>query len=178
MKYIVFLRGIMPTGKNKLKMADLRELLNREGYHNVGTYLQSGNLILDSDKDYDAIGRHIHQAVKEQLGPELPVVVKTVEEVQAIVDENPYKDEKYNNSVSFCAMYQESFDEDLKQAVEDLGYKDEYIEFGRHALFYYLPNGAHRSKITNNLLERKLKTALTSRNQNTMEKVLKKALGQ
>lgn len=51
MKYIVLLRGVMPTGKNKLKMADLREKLTRAGYEDVQSYIQSGNVLLISEKN-------------------------------------------------------------------------------------------------------------------------------
>lgn len=49
MKYIVLLRGVMPTGKNKLKMADLKALLWDSGYTDVETYIQSGNVIVETE---------------------------------------------------------------------------------------------------------------------------------
>lgn len=49
MKYIALLRGVMPTGKNKVMMADLNEVVSKAGYDNVTTYIQSGNIIFDSD---------------------------------------------------------------------------------------------------------------------------------
>ncbi|WP_373809434.1 DUF1697 domain-containing protein, partial [Porphyromonas loveana] len=48
-RYIVLLRGVMPTGKNRIpKMADLRDMLEREGFLHVRTYIQSGNIVLDT----------------------------------------------------------------------------------------------------------------------------------
>lgn len=52
MKYIVLLRGINISGKNKISMAELKNELSKK-YQNVLTYLNSGNVILDSDKDKD-----------------------------------------------------------------------------------------------------------------------------
>jgi uncharacterized protein (DUF1697 family) len=176
MRYIVLLRGVMPTGKNKLKMADLREVLTEARYEKVQTYIQSGNVILESGRDKDTLSEHIHQVIKEKLGPDLTIVVKTLLEFEQIIDENPFKSEEYSNRVTFCAMYQGNIDENLKQEVESLSFEDEYLIFGAHALYYFLPNGAHGMKISNNFLERKLKTRLTSRNQNTMEKLLTKAM--
>ena len=46
--YIVLLRGVMPSGKNKVPMAQLREVLMRGGFGNVRTYVQSGNVLVDS----------------------------------------------------------------------------------------------------------------------------------
>lgn len=179
MKYIVLLRGVMPTGKNKLKMADLREVLSEVGYEDVQTYIQSGNIILESDKDKETISFHVHRIIKEKLGPDLPVIVKTMPVFEQIIDENPYKADTYSNKVTFCAMYQyeDSIDAGLRKEVESLQFEEEHIVFGSHAIYYFLPNGAHSTKISNNFLERKLKCTLTSRNQNTMEKLLKKARG-
>ena len=49
-RFIILLRGINVSGKNKLPMQDLRELLDGLGYLNVQTYIQSGNIILDTDE--------------------------------------------------------------------------------------------------------------------------------
>ena len=53
--YIVLLRGINVSGKNKIPMADLRDLLNNLQFQNLQTYIQSGNIILESDKSKTAI---------------------------------------------------------------------------------------------------------------------------
>lgn len=106
MKYIVLLRGVMPTGKNKLKMADLREVLSDVGYENVQTYIQSGNVLLESEEDKNTLADHVRRVIKENLGPDLPIVVKTNPEFEQIIEDNPYKTDTYNNKVTFCAMYQ------------------------------------------------------------------------
>ncbi|WP_373810377.1 DUF1697 domain-containing protein, partial [Porphyromonas loveana] len=55
-RYIVLLRGVMPTGKNRIpKMADLRDMLEREGFLHVRTYIQSGNIVLDTDLNAPAL---------------------------------------------------------------------------------------------------------------------------
>ena len=48
-KYIVLLRGINVSGKNKILMPELREILIKLNFLNVQTYIQSGNIILESD---------------------------------------------------------------------------------------------------------------------------------
>ena len=49
-RYIVLLRGINVSGKNKLPMQDLRELLSELRYENVQTYIQSGNITAGAPK--------------------------------------------------------------------------------------------------------------------------------
>lgn len=54
-KYIVLLRGINISGKNKISMAELKEVLENNSYENVKTFLNSGNVIIDSKSNKDKI---------------------------------------------------------------------------------------------------------------------------
>lgn len=64
MTYLALLRGINVGGKNMIKMADLRECLSGAGFSNVCTYIQSGNVIFESDeRDSKALARAIEQAI-------------------------------------------------------------------------------------------------------------------
>jgi len=49
MQYIIFLRAVNVSGKNLIKMAELKEKLSKAGYQDVQTYIQSGNILLKSD---------------------------------------------------------------------------------------------------------------------------------
>ncbi|KDE71144.1 hypothetical protein FUSO6_02035 [Fusobacterium necrophorum DAB] len=50
MKVIALLRGVTPTGKNRIpKMSYLAQILQEAGFQNVKTYIQSGNIILDTE---------------------------------------------------------------------------------------------------------------------------------
>ena len=49
--HIILLRGINVSGKNKIQMVALRQLLNELNFQNVQTYIQSGNIVLDSEED-------------------------------------------------------------------------------------------------------------------------------
>lgn len=110
--------------------------------------------------------------IKNHIGAELAIVVKTVEDFRQILNENPFSDDTYENSKTFFALYHGELPKDKIEAVKSIELGEEQIVFGNNALYYYLPEGASRSKVTNNFLERKLKSSLTSRNQNTMQKLL------
>jgi len=73
-KYIVLLRGINVGGKNKLPMAELRTLLSENGYENVTTYIQSGNILLNATKTVAEINEHIKHLLKQQFDYNIPVV--------------------------------------------------------------------------------------------------------
>ena len=60
MKYIALLRGINISGKNKISMSELKLELEKNKYQNVSTYLNSGNVIFESDiKDKNVIKSNI-----------------------------------------------------------------------------------------------------------------------
>ena len=91
---IVLLRGINVGGKNKLSMADLRAAAESAGYADPATYLQSGNLIV-RDVAASKVGRvagAIHDAIVESTGLDVPVITRTADEWQAIIDANPFPD--------------------------------------------------------------------------------------
>ena len=76
MKYIILLRGINISGKNKISMADLKRYLTENGYQNVTTCLNSGNIILESVKNNkEKIADDISTIIKSKFNLEIPVFV-------------------------------------------------------------------------------------------------------
>jgi uncharacterized protein (DUF1697 family) len=91
-RYLVLLRGINVGGKNKVPMAQLRELLEDLGYQDVKTFIASGNVVLSSDHRPAEIKREIEEALPKafKLDSELiAVVVLTYEQLRALVDNKP-----------------------------------------------------------------------------------------
>jgi len=90
MKYIILLRGINISGKNKISMPVLKSTLEGNGYNNVTTYLNSGNVILDSAKpNKDAIAQNIFEIIKEKFGFEIPIFVVAASELEEIMSHSP-----------------------------------------------------------------------------------------
>lgn len=75
--YIVLLKGINVGGHKKVPMADLRDLLSKSGFENVQTYIQSGNVILESSENANSIENKIQKAILAQFGFEVLVMAKT-----------------------------------------------------------------------------------------------------
>ncbi len=101
--YIVLLRGVMPSGKNSIKMAFLREILEQDDFDNVRTYIQSGNVVLQSPLSPSEISKKVRAVILEKNGSDLPVIVKTPAEIQAILAENPFGEDKFK--ITEKAMY-------------------------------------------------------------------------
>jgi len=90
MTYLGLLRGINVGGKAKIKMADLRLLMTRSGFTNVATYIQSGNVVFNSDvSDTDKLADTIHAAIFADLGLDIDVVVLEKTDWAAILKNAP-----------------------------------------------------------------------------------------
>jgi uncharacterized protein (DUF1697 family) len=106
--YVVLLRGINVGGKNKVSMATLKKCLEELGHTKVSTYINSGNVILESDKSANKIQDQIEEALPKQfkLDSELiKVLVLTRKQFQAVVDHKPKgfgeEPEKYHSDAIF-----------------------------------------------------------------------------
>jgi uncharacterized protein (DUF1697 family) len=94
--HLALLRGINLGGRNKVAMADLREVVAGLGHGAVTTYIQSGNVLFDAepaDADPAALAAALAEAITKSLGVNAPVVVLSREELAAMLAANPFPDE-------------------------------------------------------------------------------------
>ena len=90
MKYVVLLRGINISGKNKISMEELKKYLIEKEYQSVYTYLNSGNIILESNKsNKEIIAKDIHNLIKEKFDLEIPVFVISYVELDDLLSNSP-----------------------------------------------------------------------------------------
>lgn len=165
-KYIILLRGINVSGKNKLPMQDLRNLLQELGYQNVQTYIQSGNIILESVKNKIDISKEIKLEIKNKFGYEVPVIIRTIEEFTKEFDNYPFSTEN-PKIVAFVFL-------DLKPEATNFeikGINEDKFLINDKMVYIYCPTGFAKTKLSNNLFERKLKVTATTRNYNTTKKL-------
>jgi uncharacterized protein (DUF1697 family) len=90
MKYVALLRGINVGGKKLMKMADVRNCLEGRGFKHVTTYIQSGNVLFESDKsDVDKLTAMMEEAFTTTFGHEVPVFLRSLTQLQKIVTQAP-----------------------------------------------------------------------------------------
>lgn len=92
MKYIALLRGINVGGKNKVSMANLRHHLENAGCQNVRTYINSGNVIFESELDAETLGASIENILTKHFTLDsslIKVLMLTDNQLKAIVDNKP-----------------------------------------------------------------------------------------
>ena len=169
--YIALLRGINVGGQKKVLMAELRKLLSDSGLKEVETYIQSGNVIFKSpEEDIQKLELEIHEAIKIHFGFEVPILVKTPEDLQHVFDNCPFSEEKKTNSY-FTLLYTVP-DKDLMDDVAKISYPNEAFFITNDCIYFYCSTGYGKAKYNNNFFERKLKTTATARNYKTMVKLI------
>ena len=98
--YLSFLRGINVSGQKIIKMQDLAKLFKSFGFNNVKTYLQTGNVLFDSDEtDSVKIIKIIDDGIYNELGYRVTVILRTKQDLLDIVESEPFKD--YNGDVKY-----------------------------------------------------------------------------
>ena len=91
--WVCLLRAVNVGGRNKVPMAQLREVLAAEGFSEVRTYVQSGNVVLTSSlRSRDKVSTAVREAIAREFSVDTPVVVRTPDELRAIVEWNPFPD--------------------------------------------------------------------------------------
>ena len=173
--YIALLRGINVSGHNKIKMVDLRLLFNDLKFNNVTSYIQSGNVIFtSSEKDISKIERAIKEAIKKKFDYDVKVLVITKKDILTVFASNPFLENQDPDITKLCVTFLSDFpaSENALQLEEFTStYTDEYKISEKH-IYLHCPESFAKTKLTNNLIERKLKLNATSRNWKTITKLV------
>lgn len=104
-RFVALLRGVNVGGHNKVPMADLREALTRDGPGSVRTYIQSGNIVLDSPIDeVEVAAARVRSVIAREFGLDVPVIALTANELRALAEANPYPSEPDHRRVHAIAL--------------------------------------------------------------------------
>ena len=170
--YAVLLRGVTPSGKNKVPMAGLREALAQTPLGEVSTYIQSGNVLVRSELPPTRIEKIVHDAIAENFGGDLAIMALTGDELQALLDRNPFAGEE-TSRMYFTVLSEMPKQDRIEQfAVTDFS-PDRIQIIGRMVYSLYATKHSD-SKFNNNVFERMLKVSATTRNWNTMTALIKR----
>jgi len=176
-KYISILRGINVSGSKMIKMDALRKMYESLKFKNVATYIQSGNVIFESNSTSPGeLQKLIEKKILKVFGFEVPVIVIDKKEVAAVIKNSPFVKRK---NIDVTKLHVTFLSEEPEQAniekIEIAKYlPDEFIISGK-AIYLHCPNGYGNTKLNNNFFENKLKVSATTRNWKTVNELLRLA---
>jgi uncharacterized protein (DUF1697 family) len=90
--YVALLRAVNVAGTGKLPMSELKAIGERCGFANVRTFIASGNLLFENDRDEPTIKAAVEARLEQFAGKRVPVLVRSAQEMAAIVAANPFPD--------------------------------------------------------------------------------------
>ena len=168
------LRGINVSGHKKVPMPDLKALYEGLSFRDVITYIQSGNVIFKADISISPVelaGR-IEKSIIEKFGFDVPVIIRTMDEIKNVVALNPFLKESGIDIDKLHVTFLEEKPQSSKiSAIEDLDFSPDKFFIIEREIYLYCPNGYGNTKLSNTYFENKLKMQATTRNWKTVNKL-------
>jgi uncharacterized protein (DUF1697 family) len=161
--YVALLRAVNVAGTGKLPMADLRVMAEGLGFANVRTWIASGNLLFESDLREGEVKTTLEGRLADYAGKPVPVLVRTAEEMVAILATNPFPDAKGSRYLVYFL--------DVSPAADTIetvkGRQSERLALGRREIFV-----DYGENIRDTKLKFSAEKASTARNMNTVAKLV------
>ncbi len=172
-KQIALLRGINVSGQKLIKMEALRESMKNLGLKDVSTYIQSGNVLFVSDDSQSVLQQKISAKIMDDFGFEVSVIVVAPDELEIAVAENPFASETPEDSTQpYIGFLSDIPTEENLKALSDTDFgKDRWAVIGKRIYLWYA-DSAGNTKLSNAVIERKLKVVSTARNWKTTKKLI------
>jgi uncharacterized protein (DUF1697 family) len=171
-RQIALLRGINLAKQRRISMADLRDVVSGLGYDDIRTHLQSGNVVLTAKESPNTVARKLEQELDRVLGMDVKVVVRTRDELAAVIDADPFA-----GVVDKPSWYQVTFlaSKPAAKVVRELESEDfapEEVAVRGREIYAWHPSGMNKSRLAKVLSGKDLGVAATARNWNTVTKLL------
>lgn len=178
--YAALLRGINVGANHRMGMPELRLALQEAGFLNVQTYIQSGNILFESDGEEAELREKMEQVIEKRFGFPVPVILRTSCELQDILDSSPFSADDVQKaeaasgmeSLHVCLLLSEPGLEAEEKLKAFPAGGDRYVVSGRD-IYLLLQNGVHNSKLAAQVS--KIAASVTMRNFKTMRQLVKMA---
>jgi len=172
--YVALLRGINVNGQKIIKMNQLKNIFEDTQFKNVKTYIQSGNVIFDTiQEETTSISERIQNSLKETLGFEVTVIVRSISELEQIIKVNPFRIEELleNEKIHITLLDQKPTAASIDILKAAKSNKDE-IQVLNREVYILCRNGYAKTIYSNSTIEKRLKVVATTRNLDTINKIM------
>ena len=176
--HLVLLRGINVSGHNMIKMDVLKTTLENIGFENVRTYIQSGNVFVNTiEESPSKVGFQIKQEIFKSLGLDVPVVVIGKNDLESCFKNNPYL--KTGNDIKklYVAFISKELTNSALDELKISQFKPDEASIDKSRIYIKYDIGAGKTRLDQKYIEKKLNVIATIRNWNTVTKLLEMYLG-
>ena len=173
--HLALLRGINVSGHNMMKMDALKTTLEGIGFQNVQTYIQSGNVFVDTDEENPAkVGFQIKQEIFKAFGHEVPVVVIAKSDLEKSLINNPFlKEKEVDTKKLYVAFISIALRSDSINDLKISQFKPDEAHIEENRIYIKYAIGAGKTRFDQKYIEKKLNVTATIRNWNTVTQLLK-----
>lgn len=171
MRRLVGLLRAVNVGGRKVLMADLKHVAAEAGFEAPSTLLASGNLIFGTTLAPRAAGEALEAAIASELGVPTDVMVRDLAELRAVMQANPFARAAAEEPSRLMAMFLSGEPQAALEVLASAQAAGEAVCAGPGCLYIHYPQGAGTSKLSNTVIERRLKVRGTARNWNTVGKL-------
>jgi uncharacterized protein (DUF1697 family) len=173
--HLALLRGINVSGHNMMKMEALKIMLESLGFQNVRSYLQSGNVFVDTEEESASkVGFMIKQEIFKVFGHEVPTIVIAKHDLELCFKNNPFIKEKDIDIKKLYVVFVASVLK--KENIHDLKisqFKPDEAVIDENRIFIKYAVGAGKTRLELKYIEKKLNVIGTIRNWNTVTNLLR-----
>lgn len=177
-RYLALFKGINVGKAKRIAMADLRRVLGDLGYGEVATHLQSGNAVFTATGNASAVAAAVQTAVRTELGVDASVVVRTKEQLTAVIAADPFGDLADDPAKHLLGFFSAVPDADRLAAFAQFLQQQQLDPdvAGAHRItadhcYLWCPEGVLKSPFGTVDWNRKLGVVVTMRNWSTVLKV-------
>lgn len=168
-KFVALLRGINVGGHRKIKMTDLKSSLEETGFKNIQTYIQSGNIVFETElKSEDIIGKKIEEIIMKDFGFEVPAIINSKADFVQIYQQIPYE----KNESLYVVFLKDVPEPDNISHLNSVIFGNEEFKYVNKAVYLKLNQPYHKSKLDHRFIEKYLKVKATARNYKTIGKIV------
>lgn len=173
--HLALLRGINVSGHHMIKMDALTTALQNAGFQNVTTYIQSGNVFVDSEESNPAsVGFKIRQEITKAFGHDVPTIVIGIKDLKACLSNNPFlKDKNADIKKLYVAFMSKSLQAGRINDLKVSQIKPDEAVIDESRLYIKYDVGAGKTRLDGKYIEKKLNLTATIRNYNTVNALLK-----
>jgi uncharacterized protein (DUF1697 family) len=157
-RYVALLKGVNVGAARRIQMASLRDAFADQGFHDVRTYIQSGNVIFSAaEQDRALLAAAIEKALSESFAANIPVMIRTAADMASIVANNPFQEAASAVETSETGLVRlhvaflagepgPGLAAHLDQAIGH-GRSGENFALSGEVIYLYLPEGFHSSRL-------------------------------
>ena len=175
--YIILLRGINISGQKIIKMAELKAAMEEVGFQEVKTYIQSGNIVFNhEDVPIVEVEDKVRKKIKNNWGYDVPVKALTIDEMKSVIIGNPFSNDPGKEEKRTYFTFLSNIPTPEKQQwLKEVDHSPEKVVLLGETIYFHSPESYGKAKMNNNFFEKTLEVTATTRNWNTVNKLVELA---